>query len=112
MDKSITVKSKKKSRAKKKIIWAPHHTIEGEGMDLNFSNFLRYYNFMIELAKEYRDKIFITFKPHPALRPKLNKKEIWGIDKTNDYFNFWMKNNICALNDGNYQQLFEDSDAM
>lgn len=112
MDKSITVKSKKKSRAKKKIIWAPHHTIEGEGMDLNFSNFLRYYNFMVELAKEYRDKLFITFKPHPALRPKLNKNEIWGIEKTNEYFKFWEKNGFCTLNEGNYQLLFEESDAM
>ena len=96
----------------KKIIWAPHHTIEGEGMDLNFSNFLRYYNFMMELAKDYRDKLLITFKPHPALRPKLNKNENWGSEKTNEYYKFWEDNDFCALNEGNYQQLFEDSDAM
>jgi len=101
---------KKRTDSKKKIIWAPHHTIEGEGMDLNFSNFLRYHGFIIELAKEYRHKIFITFKPHPNLRPKLNK--IWGQEKTDRYYKFWQENDFCALNEGDYQKLFIESDAM
>ncbi|NLW32496.1 MAG: CDP-glycerol--glycerophosphate glycerophosphotransferase [Fibrobacter sp.] len=103
---------KNENALKKKIIWAPHHTIEGEGLDLNFSCFLRYYDFMIELATNYKDKIFITFKPHPALRAKLYKEEIWGKERTNRYFDFWGNNNFCALNEGNYQELFLESDAM
>jgi CDP-glycerol glycerophosphotransferase (TagB/SpsB family) len=81
-------------------------------MDLNFSNFLRYYDFMIQLAKEYKDKVFITFKPHPLLRTKLNYNNIWGKEKTDTYYNFWTENDFCGFNDGNYISLFEQSDAM
>lgn len=102
----------KSNKTKKSIIWAPHHTIEGEGLNLNFSNFLRYHEFMIELANEYREKVYITFKPHPILRPKLNKKEIWGVERTDKYYNFWKDSDFCNLNEGNYEQLFIESDAM
>jgi len=97
---------------KKYIIWAPHHTIEGAGMDLNFSNFLRYHDFMIKLAEEFKDNVYITFKPHPLLRTKLNYPNIWGKEKTDAYYNFWKENDFCGFNDGNYTLLFEQSDAM
>ncbi len=101
-------------RAKKNIIWAPHHTIEGNGYgyDLHFSNFIRYHNFMKEIAIKFQEKVFITFKPHPALRPKLSDSNIWGVEKTEKYYSFWQENDFCALNQGNYLGLFEDSDAM
>lgn len=103
---------KNRINSRKKIIWAPHHTIEGEGIDLNFSNFLRYHDFMVQMAIEYKEKLFITFKPHPSLRAKLRKESIWGLKKTEDYYNFWRFNHFCDLNEGNYQLLFEESDAM
>lgn len=104
----------KKSTSKKNIIWAPHHTIEGNnyGHDLFFSNFIRYHNFMQEMAILYKDQLFLTFKPHPALRPKLSHPTIWGVEKTEQYYNFWQENDFCALNQGNYESLFEESDAM
>ena len=104
----------KNPKAKKKIIWAPHHTIEGNnyGHDLFFSNFIRYHDFMKEIAIKYKDKLFITFKPHPALRPKLSHVNIWGAEKTEQYYNFWQENDFCALNQGNYESLFKDSDAL
>jgi hypothetical protein len=105
-------KINEKVKLKKNIIWAPHHTIEEAGMDLHFSNFNRYHNFMIQLAKDYSDKIFITFKPHPALRPKLINSKTWGREKTEKYFKFWQESDFCALNEGNYELLFEESDAM
>jgi hypothetical protein len=108
----ILFPDKEKTQTKKNLIWAPHHTFEGEGMDLNFSTFLRYNNFMMELAKEYRDKLFIIFKPHPLLRPKLSKKENWGIERTNLYYKFWEENDFCAIQEGDYQKLFQESDAM
>lgn len=107
-----TNQDKKNQKAVRKIIWAPHHTIDGDGDDLNFSNFIRYNSFMIDLSKEFKNELFITFKPHPILKPKLYKHKDWGIEKTNAYFDFWEYNSFCAVNTGNYQQLFEDSDAM
>ena len=109
---NLSSSEKFKENVKKNIIWSPHHTIEGAGMDLNFSNFLHYYNFMIQLANDYKEKIFITFKPHPLLRTKLNYPNIWGTEKTDAYYNFWKKNEFCGFNDGNYTLLFKQSDAM
>ena len=49
---------------KKRIIWAPHHTVD---YLFNFSNFLVYCDLMLELAKKYEDKVQFAFKPHPVL---------------------------------------------
>jgi CDP-glycerol glycerophosphotransferase (TagB/SpsB family) len=112
LDAKMTEENKKSIKKLKNIIWAPHHTIDGAGMDLNFSNFLRYYNFMIQLAEKYKDNIFITFKPHPALKPKLSYDTIWGKEKTDAYYQYWQENDFCGFNDGNYICLFEQSDAL
>jgi hypothetical protein len=55
-----------KDRKIKRIIWAPHHTIE-----VNNSSFLANYQFMFDIAQKYIDKIQIAFKPHPLLKAKL-----------------------------------------
>jgi hypothetical protein len=109
---SSSYQTKNGQESKKKVIWAPHHTIENHGQRVNFSNFLHYHDFMIELVNKYKNEIYFTFKPHPLLRPKLNDENIWGQERTDSYFKFWEQNDICTLNDGDYQQLFEDSDAL
>lgn len=108
----ISAGSRQKAKTKKSVIWAPHHTIEGEGLNLNFSNFLQYHEFIIEIAKKYRDSVYLTFKPHPILRSKLNKEEIWGRRRTDEYYKFWKESDFCDLNEGNYDNLFLESDAM
>ena len=40
----------------KRIIWAPHHTIEGNTDDIAFSTFLEYYDLMLEIAEKYSDR--------------------------------------------------------
>ena len=63
----------------KRIIWTPHHLMH----ELNKgSNFLEYHDFFLELAATYKDKIQITFNPHPLLRIKLEKDPNWGKEKT------------------------------
>ena len=103
---------KNKNRKLKRIIWAPHHTIEPENTQFNYSNFLEYYNFFLEIAEKYEDKIIISFKPHPILRAKLNKHYDWGEEKTNNYYKEWEKRNNCQLDEGDYIDLFNTSDAM
>jgi hypothetical protein len=96
----------------KKIIWAPHHTIEEENSLFNYSNFLYYSDFFLELADKYKDFISIAFKPHPILKAKLKKHPEWGESKTNNYYLQWEKQKNCQLHEGEYIDLFISSDAM
>lgn len=95
----------------KRIIWAPHHTIYGSDL-LHYGTFLRYYDFMLDLANRYNDRIQIAFKPHPALKERLYMHPEWGKERTDDYYEKWdnMPNSFVA--DGEYVDLFRSSDAM
>jgi hypothetical protein len=92
---------------KKRIIWAPHHTVD---YLFNFSNFLVYCDLMLELAKKYEDKVQFAFKPHPVLKFKLIN--IWGKEKTEDYYKKWEEMENTQLEQGYYMDLFKTSDAM
>jgi hypothetical protein len=95
----------------KKIIWAPHHTIKGQGHDLDYSSFMEYADYFIDLLKA-RNDIQIAFKPHPLLKEKLLSNDSWGKDKTNAYYNLWDELPNGQLEDGEYIDLFYGSDAM
>lgn len=95
--------------ALKRIIWAPHHTIANTGTVI-FSCFLRYYDFMVEMARKYADKVQFVLKPHPLLRPKLEK--LWGKDRSDAYFRKWKNMPNTSYTEGNYVDLFLTSDAM
>lgn len=96
-------------RKKKCIIWAPHHSIESRGL-ICYSCFLQYYNEMVDLAKKYSDAVHFVFKPHPLLRNKLYLK--WGRKRTDAYYNNWASMDNTSLNEGTYETLFIESDAM
>lgn len=94
-----------------KIIWAPHHTISGQGAGLDYSSFMEYAEYFIDLL-ETRNDIQIAFKPHPLLKEKLYVNEFWGIEKTNKYYEQWDELPNGQLEEGSYIDLFELSDAM
>lgn len=97
---------------KKRIIWAPHHTIPGnisEKNYLNYGTFLEYAEVMIQLTQKYRDILF-AFKPHPNLKGKLN--EHWGEEKTAEYYQQWNRLPNTRLEEGDYVDLFLESDAL
>lgn len=98
-----------KDTAHKKIIWAPHHTLQPVGL-VNYSCFLQYSDFMLRMAEKYRENVQIAFKPHPLLRNRLN--EVWGKSKTDTYYSIWETMTNTSLNDGPYEDLFLTSDAM
>lgn len=101
---------KETGRNLKKIIWAPHHTLpEGDNW-LNFSTFLNFSQFMLDVAQEYSDRVQIAFKPHPLLKPKLDR--LWGKEKADQYYTLWGKGINTQLVDGEYVDLFMQSDAM
>lgn len=95
----------------KRIIWAPHHTIDlREG--LGYSNFLKYYKFMLNIADEYKDRVQIAFKPHPLLKAKLYNHVEWGKERTEKYYSLWESNRNTQLETDDYIDLFNSSDAM
>lgn len=98
---------KPQPKRKKRIIWAPHHTVEHL---FNFSNFFTYCDLMFELAEKYKDEIQIAFKPHPVLKFKLIN--IWGTEKTEAYYQRWRDLPNGQLEEGYYADLFLTSDAM
>lgn len=102
---------KPQPKGKKKIIWAPHHSLGGmKGESIVYSTFLNIADFMLELAREYKNEIQWAFKPHPLLRGKLN--EVWGKEKTDAYFHEWETMENTQLEEGQYIDLFKNSDAM
>ena len=100
---------KKQDRKKKKIIWAPHHTINSDRFVCH-STFLDYFDTMFFLANKYKDDIQMAFKPHPVLKSKLYR--IWGIERTENYYSQWESGENTQLVLGNYVPLFLFSDAM
>lgn len=92
---------------KKRIIWAPHHSIDGT---FSISTFLNVCDLMVSLAEEYKDVIQFAFKPHQLLKFKLI--EIWGKEKTDAYYKKWDEMSNCQLEEGEYASLFMGSDAM
>lgn len=102
----------KTNDSRKKVIFAPHHTIDINEQGWALSNFLFIANDIKKLAIKYKDEIVWAFKPHPHLKHKLYNHIDWGKDKTNDYYNFWDKNNYTQLEVGVYNNLFKQSDAM
>ncbi|MCB0745275.1 MAG: CDP-glycerol glycerophosphotransferase family protein, partial [Ignavibacteriae bacterium] len=97
---------------KKKIIWAPHWTIKGFNSGLDWSCFLDYHLEFLELAKEFSSKIEIVMKPHAFLKNTLSSPLLWGEEKTNEYFNEWEKLENCKVVEGDYLDIFIESDAL
>jgi CDP-glycerol glycerophosphotransferase (TagB/SpsB family) len=96
----------------KRIIWAPHHTIEDNSEKFGYSNFLKYAEIFPDLLNKYHEKIQIAFKPHPLLKPKLYKNRDWGVERTDEYFKRWEDLPNGQLVTGAYEDLFLTSDAL
>lgn len=95
----------------KKIIWAPHHTIEGFDANLGYSNFIEQSEFIFQLLDNYRD-LQIVFKPHPILKENLYKLKDWGKEKTDEYYWRWKEHERGQIHESEYVDLFFHSDAM
>lgn len=96
---------------KKKIIYAPHHTIATfDSGYYKYSTFLDYCDFMLEMAEKYKDETQWAFKPHPLLKMKLI--EVWGEKKTEAYYKKWEYLENGQISEGEYMGLFKHSDAM
>lgn len=96
---------------KKRIIYAPHHSIKGTNGDgIEFATFLDCGEQILNLAVKYQDQITIAFKPHPNLYLKL--VDFWGQEKADNYYNQWKSLTNTQLEIGEYVGLFKYSDAI
>lgn len=96
-------------KKKKIIIYAPHHSITSETW-WRTSSFLQTGELMLELAEKYSDKIDWIFKPHPVLRKNL--EQIWGKERTDEYYHKWSNSSWSRYENGKYYNLFKESDAL
>ena len=103
---------KKQIAHKKRIVWAPHFTIEKKCSPILSSTFLTFSTFMQEIAKIYSDKIQFAFKPHPRLQTELYKHKEWGKEKADEYYDWWANQEYTQLETGNFIDLFKSSDAL
>lgn len=96
---------------RKRIIYAPHHTIgELHAQGIGYSTFLEMGEIMLDLAEKYKDEVVFCFKPHTILYSKL--VAIWGQERADRYYNAWRTKSNCQFEDGDYQGIFLHSDAM
>jgi hypothetical protein len=100
---------------KKRVIWAPHHTVgtggkNGARYDGN-GCFHLIYETMLALAKKYCDKVQFAFKPHPALPSRLKLYLNWTDDQIVDYYRQW-ETLYAQVETGDYIDLFLTSDAL
>lgn len=99
--------------APKKIIYAPHHTLE-EREPVRFSTFVDNYQIILGLAREYQSETIWVFKPHPQLKYKAIRSGMFkDTGEWDAYVNSWKQmQNAEVINEGTYKELFLESDAM
>lgn len=110
-----------KEENKKRIIWAPHHTLSRPNLDNEFifSTFDKNYEFFYEYAKN-NPNIEWVIRPHPLLKEVLTEVNTYmkmeGIankDFADDYFFKWDSlPNARVHEEIDYFDLFANADAM
>lgn len=104
---------KVKDHRLKRLIWAPHFSVDSERCWLKGrANFLWLSQLMLEIADQYKDLLQIAFKPHPRLKTELYDHPDWGKDKTDRYYERWNTMENTQLEMGDFVDLFMTSDAM
>lgn len=96
---------------KKRIIYAPHHSLPGLGISgVEYSTFMDYADAMLQLLNKYREQVYFIFKPHPRLYHNL--LHVWGKEKTDAYYMRWKNAVNGELLEGQYLPCFKHSDAL
>lgn len=96
---------------KKRILLALHHSVEGgTNRFLELGNITRYKDYFLELPDRYPEIDFI-FRPHPFLYRILCRNDLWGEEKTEEFFSAMRsKANIIWSDGDDYFKEFAESD--
>jgi hypothetical protein len=96
---------------RKRILLALHHSVEGgNNKFLELGNIIRYKDYFLELPDRYPEIDFI-FRPHPFLYRTLCRNDLWGEEKTEEFFSAMRsKANIIWSDGDDYFKEFAESD--
>lgn len=105
--------SENRSRARKCIIIAPHHSIDPIGPSrFSIANFPKYANFFLSLPEKYPD-IDWVFRPHPLTFRSMILSGRWSQEDCDDYIKKMTSfNNVRYEDGGDYLKTFADSDGL
>lgn len=100
-----------KTKDKKRVIWAPHHSFYEESM-LKFGTFDWNYKYIYNFAKNHPEIEFIL-KPHPELKRQIVRNNLMSISEMTEYFKMWERlSNAQIYEMGNYFDIFRTSDLL
>ncbi len=94
---------------RKKILISPHHTVALK--DLPLSNFLKYYDLILELPDMFPDVDFV-FRPHPLLFITLLNLRLWEQKDVDCYIHMLEEKGVEYSTAGDYLGLFRECDAI
>lgn len=119
--------------SRKKVIWAPHHTVnireykrvgirartraflKRRPLDGFFaiSSFFESANVMLEIARRHQDDLVFCFRPHQLLKDTLYHHADWGKEKTDAYYACWdALPNVIQNYEKGYEDLMASSNLM
>lgn len=108
--KNLNYKKNFLQKFNKKIIWAPHWTIN-HYLGSNYSTFDKNFDYFLDLKKRYKDTYWF-FRPHQRLERQIIDTKFMSIDKQVKYFKEWSSSNSEYYKDINYFKIFLSSDCM
>lgn len=104
---------KEQAQDKIKIIYAPHHSIfENDPARETLATFIHNGEKIKELSIKYKEKVAWSFKPHPLLIHHLYQHPDWGKERADAYYRFWQEQEYTQFDDGVYDDLFLQSNAI
>ena len=106
--KSITHAEFWQNEEKFKIIYAPHHSFDKNGLRL--ATFEKTGKYILELAKKYPETTWI-FKPHPQFKYSVLNNNIMTQEEIDKYYQEW-KNIGKIYEQGDYFDIFITSNLM
>ena len=112
MDALASAKPWPRNGNRKRVLIAPHHSVEGGANDtLALSNFQRYADYFLALPEKHPELDFV-FRPHPFLFTVLARKNKWGPEKVEDWIARMKAHpNVRWSDEGDYFPAFASCDA-
>lgn len=113
MDALATAKPWPRNGSRRRVLIAPHHSVEGGANDsLAFSNFQRYADYFLALPEKHPEIDFV-FRPHPFLFTVLARPGKWGQAKVDDWIARMKAHpNVRWSDEGDYFPAFASCDAI
>ncbi len=112
MDALASAKPWPRNGDRKRVLLAPHHSVEGGANDtLALSNFQRYSEYFLSLPERHPELDFV-FRPHPFLFTVLAHPSRWGAAKVEDWIaRMKAHENVFWSDEGDYFPVFASCDA-